>query len=205
MTSGDIIAEPIRIFQKTRSRGHGQGRHEREGVNSLWKGWPLPLFQRTAIPRVFRGQRQRIGKPGPGAAAQADTLRRAGLGLGRFHPVPDPQFVQGPSAGVRPDLSLHRPTIWGHQVNISRPGGGHVPGIDSWRYPEARTCTRSPCILIPGAFAGAPIPTPGRAQRRRIILTGDVPSPNNKRPGCYFYDRCSQAQWTTLQDPSGPG
>ena len=26
--------------------------------------------------------------------------------------------------------------------------------------------------------------------RKRIILTGDVPSPDKQRPGCYFYDRC---------------
>ncbi|MCL2810015.1 MAG: ABC transporter ATP-binding protein, partial [Treponema sp.] len=40
-------------------------------------------------------------------------------------------------------------------------------------------------------LSSAPIPDPKiEAQRKRIILTGDVPSPNVKRPGCYFYDRC---------------
>ncbi len=42
-------------------------------------------------------------------------------------------------------------------------------------------------------LSAAPIPDPKvEAQRRRIILTGDVPSPDKQRPGCYFYDRCSK-------------
>lgn len=40
-------------------------------------------------------------------------------------------------------------------------------------------------------LSSAPIPDPKiEAQRQRVILTGDVPSPNIRRPGCYFYDRC---------------
>jgi oligopeptide transport system ATP-binding protein len=40
-------------------------------------------------------------------------------------------------------------------------------------------------------LSSAPIPDPKiEAERKRIILTGDVPSPNVRRPGCYFYDRC---------------
>jgi oligopeptide transport system ATP-binding protein len=40
-------------------------------------------------------------------------------------------------------------------------------------------------------LSSAPIPDPKvEAKRKRIILTGDVPSPNIRRPGCYFYDRC---------------
>jgi len=37
------------------------------------------------------------------------------------------------------------------------------------------------------------IPIPDReveGRRKRIILTGDVPSPDKERTGCYFYDRC---------------
>lgn len=38
-----------------------------------------------------------------------------------------------------------------------------------------------------------PIPDPKiEAKRKRIILTGDVPSPDKQRPGCNFYDRCSK-------------
>jgi oligopeptide transport system ATP-binding protein len=40
-------------------------------------------------------------------------------------------------------------------------------------------------------LSAAPIPDPVvERKRKRIILTGDVPSPNIERFGCYFYDRC---------------
>jgi oligopeptide transport system ATP-binding protein len=40
-------------------------------------------------------------------------------------------------------------------------------------------------------LSAAPIPDPTiERKRKRIILTGDVPSPNIERFGCYFYDRC---------------
>lgn len=40
-------------------------------------------------------------------------------------------------------------------------------------------------------LSAAPIPDPRvEKERKRIILTGDVPSPDTERTGCYFYDRC---------------
>lgn len=40
-------------------------------------------------------------------------------------------------------------------------------------------------------LSAAPIPDPEiERKRQRIILTGDVPSPNKEHFGCYFYDRC---------------
>ncbi len=40
-------------------------------------------------------------------------------------------------------------------------------------------------------LSAAPIPDPKvERQRQRIILSGDVPSPDKERHGCYFYDRC---------------
>jgi len=40
-------------------------------------------------------------------------------------------------------------------------------------------------------LSAAPIPDPEiERKRQRIILTGDVPSPNKEHKGCYFYERC---------------
>ncbi len=40
-------------------------------------------------------------------------------------------------------------------------------------------------------LSAAPIPDPKvERQRQRIILTGDVPSPDKEYQGCRFYDRC---------------
>ncbi len=40
-------------------------------------------------------------------------------------------------------------------------------------------------------LSAAPIPDPAiERNRQRIVLEGDVPSPDQERFGCYFYDRC---------------
>ncbi len=40
-------------------------------------------------------------------------------------------------------------------------------------------------------LSAAPIPDPEEERnRKRIVLEGDVPSPDRERYGCYFYDRC---------------
>lgn len=40
-------------------------------------------------------------------------------------------------------------------------------------------------------LSAAPIPDPKiEKTRKRIVLEGDVPSPDKERYGCYFYDRC---------------
>jgi oligopeptide transport system ATP-binding protein len=40
-------------------------------------------------------------------------------------------------------------------------------------------------------LSAAPIPSPKiERERKRIILTGDVPSPDKEHTGCYFYERC---------------
>jgi oligopeptide transport system ATP-binding protein len=42
-------------------------------------------------------------------------------------------------------------------------------------------------------LSAVPIPDPAvERKRQRIILEGDVPSPDKQRTGCYFYDRCAQ-------------
>jgi oligopeptide/dipeptide ABC transporter ATP-binding protein len=40
-------------------------------------------------------------------------------------------------------------------------------------------------------LSAAPVPDP-KAQKHRILLSGDVPSPINPPPGCTFHPRCRE-------------
>lgn len=52
-------------------------------------------------------------------------------------------------------------------------------------------------------LSAAPIPDPEiERKRQRIILTGDVPSPDKKQEGCYFQARCPKRMpWCTCHVP----
>ena len=52
-------------------------------------------------------------------------------------------------------------------------------------------------------LSAAPIPDPEQERnRQRIVLEGDVPSPDQERFGCYFYDRCpKKMDWCKCHIP----
>jgi len=65
---------------------------------------------------------------------------------------------------------------------------------------DAETLYRAPLHPYSQALlAAAPVPDPKR-KRRRVILTGDVPSPIAPPPGCRFHTRCLYTKEVCMQD-----
>ena len=109
MTVGQMLVEPLVLHcsssrrPEQESRGTARSGRSRPGARA-----PLParVLRRPAPAHRHRAR--------AGGGAQADRLRRAGLGARRFHPGAGDQPAAGPAAAPGPRLPLHR----------ARPGGG---------------------------------------------------------------------------------
>ena len=131
-----LVAEPAAHDRHDRRRAvpdpEGQDRegHQGRGAGPAGAGRAQPGALQPLPARVLRrpaaAHRHR---PGDRAAAQADRLRRAGLGAGRLDPGAGRQPARGPAERVRPRLHLRRARPVGRPAH-RRPGRGHVPRQD---------------------------------------------------------------------------
>jgi oligopeptide transport system ATP-binding protein len=189
MTAGDIVGEPLLVHNLA------GGANYREQVGELLR--MVELEQRMAVryPHEFSGgQRQRLG------IARALAVR--------------PKFIVCDEPVSALDVSIQAQIIKllmrlkdemnltylfiAHDLSVVRHISDRVAVMYLGKIMEI---TRSDEIydnpLHPytqALLSAVPIPSPQvDRQRKRILLTGDVPSPVNPPKGCHFHPRCHLA------------
>ncbi len=193
MTSGDIISEPMRIYKKRGVLDIAQ-EEINERVEQLMERVGLSKFFKNRYPHEFSGgQRQRIGiaralalKPELILCDEPVSALDVSIQAQILNLFKDLQDEFGLTyLFIAHDLSV----IEYISTRVAVMYLGAIMEISVSNELYAKPLHPYTQALL----SAAPIPDPAiEKKRQRIILTGDVPSPDKKRTCCYFYDRCSK-------------
>ena len=193
MTTGSIIAEPLHIF-KQRGLLDISDKEMDARAEQLMERVGLSRFFKNRYPHEFSGgQRQRIGiaralalKPELVLCDEPVSALDVSIQAQILNLFKDLQEEFGLSyLFIAHDLSViqyisDRVAVMYLGVLVETAKSGELYKKPMHPYTQA-------------LLSAAPIPDPKiEKKRQRIILTGDVPSPDKARTGCYFYDRCSK-------------
>jgi oligopeptide transport system ATP-binding protein len=189
MTAGEIVGEPMR------EHGLVKGKEYTEQVAQLLRMVELEQRMTVRYPHEFSGgQRQRLG------IARALAVRP------KFIVCDEPVSALDVSIQaqiikllmrLREELNLTYLFI-AHDLSVVR----HISDRVAVMYlgKIAEICGSDELYANPlhpytqALLSAVPIPSPQvDRQRKRILLSGDVPSPINPPRGCHFNPRCSQA------------
>jgi oligopeptide transport system ATP-binding protein len=190
MTVGDIIAEPLTVFEPKLTRAERQ-----ERVRDIMTAVGLVPEMINRYPHEFSGgQAQRIG------IARAVVTRPKLIVCDEPVSALDVS-IQGQVITLlrklRKEFGLTLIFI-SHDLSVVRLISDDVLVLYLGRIVEAGGCAtvfQHPAHPYTQAlFSAAPVPDPKAARaRQRIRLQGDPPSPLNPPPGCVFSPRCWKA------------
>jgi oligopeptide transport system ATP-binding protein len=189
MTAGDIVGEPLVVHNLVK------GNEYKEQIAELFRMVELDPYMAERYPHEFSGgQRQRIGIAR--ALAVRPSLIICDEPVSALDVSVQAQVTQL-LMGLREELNLTYLFI-AHDLSVVRYISDRVAVMYLGKIMEITDSEElydNPLHPYTQALLSAvPIPDPMvDRQRKRIMLTGDVPSPVNPPSGCHFHPRCRMA------------
>jgi len=187
MSCGNIIGEPLVVHKITRSRSE-----YRDQVGELLNTVGLNPNMASRFPHEFSGgQRQRIG------VARALAVRPSFIACDEPISALDVS-IQAQLINLLEQLQEQFGLTYlfvAHDLSVVRHISDRI--VVMYLGKVAEIADRNELYENPlhpytkALLSAVPIPDPIiEAQRERIVLTGDVPSPLRPPPGCVFHPRC---------------